>query len=191
MIKLRFITLCLLALVGIESASAQIFETRLPIYIVNGVRMSEDEVKAIHPADIVSNELLTVDEAVIEKYGHDAANGVVIITLRYDTPARFEIDGQEEKYSTYIAQRVKWSEIEDVARVVISFTVGADGTVSEKEVLEATDRRMLARVRKAMEMAPKWVPAKKDGVGVETDHILRITLPLGRKMPRERAILIR
>ena len=191
MIKLRFITLCLLALVGIESASAQIFETRLPIYIVNGVRMSEDEVKAIHPADIVSNELLTVDEAVIEKYGHDAANGVVIITLRYDTPARFEIDGQEEKYSTYIAQRVKWSEIEDVARVVISFTVEADGTVSEKEVLEATDRRMLARVRKAMEMAPKWVPAKKDGVGVETDHILRITLPLGRKMPRERAILIR
>ena len=191
MIKLRFIILCLLALVGIESTSAQIFETRLPIYIVNGVRMSEDEVKAIHPADIVSNELLTVDEAVIEKYGHDAANGVVIITLRYDTPARFEIDGQEEKYSTYIAQRVKWSEIEDVARVVISFTVGADGTVSEKEVLEATDRRMLARVRKAMEMAPKWVPAKKDGVGVETDHILRITLPLGRKMPRERAILIR
>ena len=191
MIKLRFITLCLLALVGIESASAQIFETRLPIYIVNGVRMSEDEVKAIHPADIVSNELLTVDEAVIEKYGHDAANGVVIITLRYDTPARFEIDGQEEKYSTYIAQRVKWSEIEDVARVVISFTVEADGTVSEKEVLEATDRRMLARVRKSMEMAPKWVPAKKDGVGVETDHILRITLPLGRKMPRERAILIR
>lgn len=191
MIKLRFIILCLLALVGIESTSAQIFETRLPIYIVNGVRMSEDEVKAIHPADIVSNELLTVDEAVIEKYGHDAANGVVIITLRYDTPARFEIDGQEEKYSTYIARRVKWSEIEDVARVVISFTVEADGTVSEKEVLEATDRRMLARVRKAMEMAPKWVPAKKDGVGVETDHILRITLPLGRKMPRERAILIR
>ena len=191
MIKLRFIILCLLALMGIEKASAQIFETRLPIYIVNGVRMSEDEVKAIHPADIVSNEMLTVDEAVIEKYGHDAANGVVIITLRYDTPARFEIDGQEEKYSTYIAQRVKWSEIEDVARVVISFTVEADGTVSEKEVLEATDRRMLARVRKAMEMAPKWMPAKKDGVGVETDHILRITLPLGRKMPRERAILIR
>ncbi len=72
----------MLAIVGIESASAQIFETRLPIYIVNGERMSEEEVKAIHPADIVSNELLTVDEAVIEKYGHDAANGVVVITLR-------------------------------------------------------------------------------------------------------------
>ena len=191
MIKFRIAICCLLAIVGIESASAQIFETRLPIYIVNGERMSEEEVKAIHPADIVSNELLTVDEAVIEKYGHDAANGVVVITLRYDTPARFEVNGEEAKFSTYIAERVKWSEIEDVARVVISFTVEADGTVTEKDVLEATDRRLLARIRKAMEVAPKWIPAKKDDKGVETDHILRITLPLGRKMPRERAILIR
>ena len=82
MIKFRIAIYCLLTLMGIESASAQIFETRLPIYIVNGERMSEEEVKAIHPADIVSNELLTVDESVIEKYGHAAANGVVVITLR-------------------------------------------------------------------------------------------------------------
>lgn len=191
MIKLRLIILLLLALTSVERLSAQIFEHRLPIYIVNGQRMDEEKVKAIHPADIVSNELLTVDEAVIEKYGHDAANGVVVITLRYDTPARFEVDGKEAKYSTYIAERVKWSEIEDVARVVISFTVEADGSVTEKDVLEATDRRLLARIRKAMEEAPKWVPAKKDDKGVETDHILRITLPFGRKMPRERVLLIR
>jgi hypothetical protein len=191
MIKFRIAIYCLLTLMGIESASAQIFETRLPIYIVNGERMSEEEVKAIHPADIVSNELLTVDEAVIEKYGHDAANGVVVITLRYDTPARFEVDGEDEKYSTYIAERVKWSEIEDVARVVISFTVEADGSVTEKDVLEATDRRLLARIRKAMEEAPKWVPAKLADKGVQTDHILRITLPMGRRMPREGAIIIR
>ena len=190
MIKLRLIILLLLALTSVERLSAQIFEHRLPIYIVNGQRMDEEKVKAIHPADIVSNELLTVDEAVIEKYGHDAANGVVVITLRYDTPARFEVDGKEAKYSTYIAERVKWSEIEDVARVVISFTVEADGSVTEKDVLEATDRRLLARIRKAMEEAPKWVPAKKDEKGVATDHILRITLPFGRTMPRERVLLI-
>ena len=80
MIKLRLIILLLLALTSVERLSAQIFEHRLPIYIVNGQRMDEEKVKAIHPADIVSNELLTVDEAVIEKYGHDAANGVVITT---------------------------------------------------------------------------------------------------------------
>ena len=191
MIKLRFAIFTLFALMSIENLSAQIFTHTPPLYIVNGERMSEEDVKEIDPSDIVSNELLTVDEAVIEKYGHDAANGVVVITLRYDTPARFEVDGEEAKYSSYIAERVKWNEIDGVARVVMSFTVSGDGTVTEKEVLEASDRRLLSRIRKEMKLAPKWISAKKDGKGITTDHILRITLPIGRTMPRERAILIR
>lgn len=191
MIKLRFAIFTLLALMSIENLSAQIFTHTPPLYIVNGERMSEEDVKEIDPSDIVSNELLAVDEAVIEKYGHDAANGVVVITLRYDTPARFEVDGKEAKYSSYIAERVKWNEIDGVARVIMSFTVSGDGTVTEKEVLEATDRRLLSRIRKEMKLAPKWISAKKDGKGITTDHILRITLPIGRTMPRERAILIR
>lgn len=191
MIKLRFAIFTLFALMSIENLSAQIFTHTPPLYIVNGERMSEEDVKEIDPSDIVSNELLAVDEAVIEKYGHDAANGVVVITLRYDTPARFEVDGEEAKYSSYIAERVKWNEIDGVARVVMSFTVSGDGTVTEKEVLEATDRRLLSRIRKEMKLAPKWISAKKDGKGITTDHILRITLPIGRTMPRERAILIR
>lgn len=191
MIKLRIAIFTLFALMSIESLSAQIFTHTPPLYIVNGERMSEEDVKAIDPSDIVSNELLAVDEAVIEKYGHEAANGVVVITLRYDTPARFEVDGEEEKYSSYIAERVKWNEIDGVARVVMSFTVSGDGSVTEKEVLEATDRRLLSRIRKEMKLAPKWISAKKDGKGITTDHILRITLPIGRTMPRERVILIR
>ena len=191
MIKLRFAIFTLFALMSIENLSAQIFTHTPPLYIVNGERMSEEDVKEIDPSDIVSNELLAVDEAVIEKYGHDAANGVVVITLRYDTPARFEVDGEEAKYSSYIAERVKWNEIDGVARVVMSFTVSGDGTVTEKEVLEATDRRLLSRIRKEMKLAPKWISAKKDGKGITTDHILRITLPIGSAMPRERAILIR
>lgn len=191
MIKLRFAIFTLFALMSIENLSAQIFTHTPPLYIVNGERMSEEDVKEIDPSDIVSNELLAVDEAVIEKYGHDAANGVVVITLRYDTPARFEVDGEEAKYSSYIAERVKWNEIDGVARVIMSFTVSGDGTVTEKEVLEATDRRLLSRIRKEMKLAPKWISAKKDGKGITTDHILRITLPIGRTMPRERAILIR
>ena len=86
---------------------------------------------------------------------------------------------------------VEWNEIDGVARVVMSFTVSGDGTVTEKEVLEATARRLLSRIRKEMKLAPKWISAKKDGKGITTDHILRITLPIGRTMPRERAILIR
>ncbi len=163
---------------------------RMPLYIVNGEKMTEEQVKDINPKDIVDNHLLPADEQTIERYGHEAANGVVVITLRYDTPARFEIEGEVTKYSAYIADRVKWDETDPVARIIISFKVKADGSVAEFNVLEATDKRLLRRIEKAMAEAPRWQPALKDGKGVETTHLLKVTLPKGRTMPRERVVRI-
>lgn len=165
-------------------------ERRMPLYIVNGKRMSYADAKEISPRNILSEKMLPADEQTIEKYGAEASNGVVLITLRYDKPARFVLDGKEQRYSSYIAQQVKWEDSDPVARVVIAFKVNADGSVSEREVLEASDKRLLRRVQKAMAEAPKWIPAMREGKGVETDHVLRITLPLGRKMPAEPVILI-
>lgn len=163
---------------------------RMPLYIVNGERMTEEQVKGIHPKDIEDNHLLPADEQTIERYGHEAANGVVVITLRYDTPARFEVDGQVTNYSNYIADRVRWDETDPVARIIISFKVKADGSVGDNDVLEATDKRLLRRIEKAMAEAPRWKPALKDGKGVETTHLLKVTLPKGRTMPRERVVRI-
>ena len=165
-------------------------ERRMPLYIVNGKRMSYADAKEISPRNILSEKMLPADEQTIEKYGAEASNGVVLITLRYDKHARFVLDGKEQRYSGYIAQQVKWEDSDPVARVVIAFKVNADGSVSEREVLEASDKRLLRRVQKAMAEAPKWIPAMREGKGVETDHVLRLTLPLGRKMPAEPVILI-
>ena len=163
---------------------------RMPLYIVNGERMTEEQVKDIHPKDIEDNHLLPADEQTIERYGHEAANGVVVITLRYDTPARFEVDDQVTNYSNYIADRVRWDETDPVARIIISFKVKADGSVVDNDVLEATDKRLLRRIEKAMAEAPRWQPALKQGKGVETTHLLKVTLPKGRTMPRERVVRI-
>lgn len=185
---LLFAGLLLLSL-STSDATAQ-SRKRLPLYIVNGERMSEEQVKGIHPKDIEDNHLLPADEQTIERYGHEAANGVVVITLRYDTPARFEIDGQTTNYSNYIADCVKWDDTDPVARIIISFKVKPDGTISDNDVLEATDKRLLRRIEKAMAEAPRWRPALKDGKGVETTHLLKVTLPKGRTMPRERVVRI-
>ena len=166
-------------------------ERNLPLYIVNGRRMSYAEVKDISPRNILSEKMLAVDEQLIAKYGAEASNGVVVMTLRYDEPARFEIDGNEQRFSIYVAQLIKWEESDPVARVIIAYRVNADGSVSEREVLEASDKRLLRRVQKAVAAAPKWIPALRDGKGVETDYVLRITLPLGRELPPEPVILIR
>ena len=166
-------------------------DRNVPLYIVNGKRMDYTEARDISPRNILSEKLLPADEQTIAKYGNEASNGVVLITLRYDTPARFEIDGKEQRYSNYIAKRIKWGESDPIARVIIACRVNADGTVSEREVLEASDKRLLRRIQKMMAEAPKWIPAQRDGKGVTTDHVLRITLPQGRQLPPEPVLIIR
>ena len=173
------------------SAPSRAQNTQAPLYIVNGEPMSEEQVKEIDPSDIVSNTLLPADEHTIAEYGEAANNGVVVIVLRYDTPPRFEVEGEQTGYSRYVGRMVKWdAESDPVARVIIAFRVEADGSVTVRDVLEATDKRLCRRVLKAMEEAPRWQPALKEGKGVATDHVLRITLPEGRTLPREREIAI-
>ena len=184
--------LLILILVGLVAlAQAQVFVHRLPLYIVNGERMSEAQVKAIDPDDIVSNVVLPADEATVEKYGQEASNGVVVISLRYDTPARFEYGGEVVRFADYIAGRVKWSyPANPVARVVLRLTISAEGEVSESELIDATDKRLLKRVRGVLAQAPRWVPAMKDGKGIEDDYILRLTLPRGMTVRQQRSVPI-
>lgn len=185
-----FASLLFSAIFAAEGALAQVFTPRLPIYIVNGERMSEEQVRAIEPEDIVSNTMLPADEQTIEKYGPEASNGVIVISLRYDEAARFEVDGQQANFSNYIAQQIKWGEMESVAQVIMRVSVNGEGVVSEKELLDSSDRRLLKRVRDAIENAPRWVPAKKDGKGIETQHLVRVIVPIGSQMPREWVIRV-
>lgn len=185
-----FASLLFSAIFAAEGALAQVFTPRLPIYIVNGERMSEEQVRAIEPEDIVSNTMLPADEQTIEKYGPEASNGVIVISLRYDEAARFEVDGQQTNFSNYIAQQIKWGEMESVAQVIMRVSVNGEGVVSEKELLDSSDRRLLKRVRDAIENAPRWVPAKKDGKGIETQHLVRVIVPVGSQMPREWVIRV-
>ncbi len=177
--------------VSVVAQEMEEVERRMPLYIVNGKRVTQSEAQDISPRDIISEKMLPADEQTIAKYGAEASNGVVVITLRYDTPARFEIDGQEQRYSAYVAQQVKWGEFDPVARVIVAFKVGADGSVSLREVLESSDKRLQRRVEKVLASSPRWIPAKREGKGVDTDHVLRITLPEGRELPPEPVILIR
>ena len=59
-----------------------------PLYIVNGVET--EEIESIPPDDIENIESLPADEETIARYGEKAANGVILISLRYDKPAIFE-----------------------------------------------------------------------------------------------------
>lgn len=169
------------ALFGLAPLAAQ-----PPLYIVDGE--PRDEIASIASSDIETIEELPADEESIARYGERASGGVILITLKYDTPARF---GEGASFTDHIAARVEWDDDDPVARVVLRYRVTPEGRAAVTEVLESTDSRLKRRVLKAVAEAPCWSPARKNGRAVETEHILRIQLPAGRRMPGEPYIRIR
>ncbi len=93
-------------------------EAQRPLYLVNGE--PRDEIASIPARDIECIEELPADEETIARYGERAADGVLLITLRYDTPARFEAD---TTLGAYIARRVRWDDDEPAARVVVRYRI--------------------------------------------------------------------
>lgn len=179
----RIACLCtfLFALSSFPAAAQQ------PLYIVNGVERAS--VSDIPPEVIEQMEELPADEFTIARYGERAANGVVLLTLKYDEPARFTAD--TTSLTDYLAQRVVWPADEPAARVVLRYRIRTDGSLVIDRILEATDRRFLRRVEKALAGSPRWEPARKAGEAVESEGILRLQLPEGKRMPRNVELVIR
>ena len=158
-----------------------------PLYIVNGVERTD--IREIDPEIIERMEELPADEFTIARYGERASHGVVIITLKYDEPARFVAD--TVGFARYVARRVKWSTTDPTARVVLRYRIAEDGSLSILETLQSTDSRLKRRVEKVVEASPRWEPARKAGQAVATEGVLRIQLPKGRPLPRELQLVIR
>lgn len=155
-----------------------------PLYVVNGE--PREEIHSIPPEIIERIESLPADEESIARYGEAASHGVILVTLTYDCPASFS----EGDFEEWIAARVDWDEEEPVARVVVRYEITAEGRALWGEVLEATDNRLLRRVRKAFEESPAWQPATKMGEPVGSTKLLNLTLPEGRKIAPERYVVL-
>lgn len=180
--KKQLILLFTLIFAGIFSAAAQD-----PIYVVNGQVVSD--IRNIPPGDIESTEMLPADEQAIARYGTEASNGVILITLRYDTPARFP--EADSSFNDYISAQTEWDDSLPAARVVLRYKITTDGRTVPTDELEATDRRLRRRVIDAVEKAPRWQPAMRDGKPVESEGVLRIQLPEGKSIPRPLEFIMR
>lgn len=156
-----------------------------PLYIVNGEVRSD--VSDIAEKNIENIQTLPANEETVAKYGEQANNGVILITLCYDVAAAFPLD---ESFSNYVASQVKWKPSDPVARFVMRFTIEADGSLTEGNILQSTDKLFARRVLSVVRSAPKWSPATKQGTPVASEHLLIVQLPKGKKLPREPYIIM-
>ena len=160
---------------------------RGPLYVVNGKPMSS--IESIDQSDIESIDVLPADEQSIALWGPEACEGVIIVTLRYDTAATFSHE-HYNNFTEYLAQTVKWDDMMPAERVSLRISIDTEGRTTITEVLQSTSKQFLRRVTKAMESAPSWTPAMRDGTPVESQHLVNLQLPKGKSLPVEHGIII-
>jgi hypothetical protein len=159
-----------------------------PLYVVNGNIV--ESIEHIPQEDIESIDVLPADEETIAEWGLAASEGVIIVRLKYDTRATFAAEGYNN-FTAYLAGCVKWKSSMPAERASIRITIAEDGTATIAEVLETTSRQFLKRVVKAIESAPRWQPAMRDGKAIESLQLVNIQLPLGKELPKDPYVIIR
>lgn len=159
-----------------------------PLYVVNGVVV--DSIEHIPHENIERIDNLPADEESIAQWGLGASEGVILVTLRYDTEARFSHNGYNN-FTDYLASTVRWEDTMSAERVSLRIVVDTSGKAVISEVISSSSKQFLKRVMKAIDQAPLWTPAQRDGVSVESLHLVNLQLPKGKSMPREMGVIFR
>ena len=159
-----------------------------PLYVVNG--RAVESIEGIPQEDIESIDVLPADEDTIAVWGLAASEGVIMVRLKFDTPATFSAEGFDN-FTLYLANEIKWSESMPAERASLRINVTEEGTVEIVEVLDTTSRQCLKRVTTAIEEAPRWQPAMRDGKAIASLQLVNIQLPLGKELPKDPYVIIR
>lgn len=179
---MRHLLISLLALLSTTPLLA-----REPLYVVNGKVV--ESIDSIPQANIASIDILPANEETIAQWGTGASEGVILITLVYDTPAHFDAEGYDS-YTSYLANKVKWSDKMPAERVSLRLTIDESGRATITEVLQSTSRQFLKRVERAITEAPAWQPAVRDGKPTSSIELVNLQLPIGKSLPVEHAIIL-
>jgi hypothetical protein len=179
---MRHLLFGILLLFGATTLSA-----RGPLYVVNGTPVKN--IDNIEQANIANIDVLPATEETIEKWGIEASEGVILVTLNYDTAAEFRAEGYDN-FTTYLQHHVKWDKSMPAERVSLRIKVDSEGRASIVKVLESTSRQFQKRVERTIASAPCWRAATKDGVSVESIHLVNLLLPEGKTLPVEPGVIL-
>ncbi len=158
-----------------------------PLFIVNGKEVSKSVFENLSP-EILDNITVLKDVESTKQYGTRGDNGVIVVTLKCDTPPIFSTD---KTFKQYLHENIKWSDKEYLAKAYIKFTLKADGSTELIEI-DSDNNRFKRRVLKTFESAPKWLsPAMNMGKGVEVEYMEYINLPKNKISQNKSNIIIR
>ena len=182
-----------------------------PLVLIGGVKMGSDfHMLDINPEDIESFSILK-DDSDIKEYGEEGKNGVILVTLKKGVKFTLsvknsiaQIKGEREdvfiaveeqpefpggkpaleKYLTdniIYPLQAKRNKIQ--GRVITSFIVNKDGSISDAQIVRGPDPSLYAEAIRVIEAMPKWKPGMQKGKAVN----VRLTIPVVFRLNKDEA----
>jgi TonB family protein len=137
------------------------------------------------------------NEEALKAYGEKGKNGVILITTKQATQqvqatedtAFIKVEsmptfqgGDLNGYRNWVQSQLQYpAEAKEKGikgRVIFSFVVEKDGSVSEFKVLNTPDKLLSAEVERVFKLTPKWEPGKQNGNAVRVKFTVPIVFTL-------------
>ena len=172
-----------------------LFEKDHTIVLIDG---KEGKIEDIDVDDIESFTVLKGEQAT-KIYGEKGKNGVRLFTTKKAAQANKQQPAQEEAfikvesmptfqggdlngYRNWVQSQLQYpKEAKDKGvqgRVIFSFVVEKDGSVSNFDALQAPDKILVEEVERVFKLTPKWEPGKQNGKAVRVKYTVPIVFML-------------
>ena len=158
----------------------------------------EGKIENIGVDDIESFTILK-DEQATKIYGEKGKNGVVLITTKKAAQVNEQQPAQEEAfikvesmptfqggdlngYRNWVQSQLQYpAEAKEKGisgRVIFSFVVEKDGSVTSFKGLQAPDKILVDEVERVFKLTPKWEPGKQNGNAVRVKFTVPVVFAL-------------
>ena len=172
-----------------------------PLLIVDKKIATIEQVRAL-PRDAVASVGTMIKEAAISSYGEKAKYGALIITTvkhqkeiyneQISQPDVFDKVDEAPQFPggmagmmQYLSSNIRYPEDAREAgtqgRVIVSFIVEKDGSISNAKVAKSTYSSLDEEALRVVSAMPKWTPGKQNGEAVRVKYSVPVSFRLGNK----------
>ena len=172
-----------------------------PLLIVDKKIATIEQVRAL-PRDAVASVGTMREEAAISSYGEKAKYGALIITTvkhqkeiyneQISQPDVFDKVDEAPQFPggmagmmQYLSSNIRYPEDAREAgtqgRVIVSFIVEKDGSISNAKVAKPTYSSLDEEALRVVNAMPKWVPGKQNGEAVRVKYSIPVSFRLNSK----------
>ena len=172
-----------------------------PLLILDDKIATIDQVRAL-PRDAVARVATMREKAAIRSYGEKAKHGALIITtVKHQKEIDNELIGQPDVFDKvdempqfpggmpammqYLSSNIRYPEDAKEAgaqgRVIVSFIVEKDGSISNAKVTKPTYSSLDEEALRLVSAMPNFIPGKQNGEAVRVKYSFPVSFRLGSK----------